>query len=278
MRTLALLTTLAMLTGCSHNLRSPSRCGTLQAESCQRQPVCRKRTPTFPRCDLGTVCRTAKSSCQKVCRPLMTPRCKQLRLGWKELSFRVPTVKLKQSACAPANQCNVRPSCGPEACLNSPATGCSEPLPSSFPTTPFLTLPPQQPESRVPASASRRSTQRTSPRWNTAVTVPPPSLAQRTQSLEVQVDGMHRMVLQRQASNVPHDFASPRRVSAGQQDDVIMLPPPPAWRTMDGVPPIPNSAIEQTGAFRTTQQADNMAASPEQWPHSPRHTQRVIVR
>ncbi len=53
------------------------------------------------------------------------------------------------------------------------------------------------------------------------------------------------------ATNLPHDNFINQRGMQTPQKEVIMLPPP-QWRTMDGVPPIPNSSIEQTSGYRLT--------------------------
>jgi hypothetical protein len=74
------------------------------------------------------------------------------------------------------------------------------------------------------------------------------------------VNQIHSMLQQRHATNQPTSGYIERRPA--QQKEVIMLPPP-SWRTMDGVPPIPNSAIEQTGAYRSNSGTYRTAGSPQ---------------
>ena len=83
------------------------------------------------------------------------------------------------------------------------------------------------------------------------------------------------MLEQRQATNLPTSRYINRQPA--QQKEVIMLPPP-AWRTMDGVPPIPNSGIEQTGAYRSQTSTYRTAGNPQMWQHSPQNMQRSMYR
>jgi hypothetical protein len=101
------------------------------------------------------------------------------------------------------------------------------------------------------------------------------NLAQRTQSLEAQVNQLQSVLQNRQAANLPTSGYINRQPAP--QKEVIMLPPP-TWRTMDGVPPIPNSAIEQTGGYRSNSGTYRTAGNPQMWQHSPQNIHRSMLR
>lgn len=275
MRTFILLTIVAMVTGCQHT----QTCAVRRAGNCRDKATCKKP------CDLSNACRQVQSSCQKVCQPPSGLGCKKPTLGWKEV--RVPVLKLtdRQSRCVVDQRCRKQPSCDlgtpcdptskcrQQASCTPPTTGCCREL-STPPTeaTPFLTVPAEVPIPQ-PKTTQRQGNlpQLSQPIASSNTT----SLSQRTQALEAQVNELRSMLQQRQATNLPATgYIDPRSVP---QKEVIMLPPP-TWRTMDGVPPIPNSPIEQTGAYRSNFDGYRTASNPQMWPHSPQNLQRTVYR
>ncbi|MDA0283915.1 MAG: hypothetical protein O3B86_11240 [Planctomycetota bacterium] len=284
MRTIVLLTSLATLTGCQHS----QQCGSARHSSwlfstCRIRPAATRsdEISNCPSCDVGKACQQVKSSCQNACESPCSLRCKRLGIGWKELRIPVPKLKDRQHTCSTQSTCNPDASCNSKACCNPPTAGCCRESGSTESTsTGFVALPPQP----NPSIQQFPVPQQPQPaKWNAATTYTAPGLAQRTQVLETQVNEIHRMLQQRQATNVPHSgfdgptgFDNSFRVPASRQDVIIL--PPPAWRTMDGVPPIPNSAIEQTGAYRSARSTYYTARNPEFWPHSPQNIQRGSLR
>lgn len=277
MRTFILLSLIALTTGCQHT------------QTCSvRNPIsCRKQTAARRPCDLTNACRRVQTSCQKVCQTSPTLGCKKPAIGWKEV--RVPVLKLKsrrsncvadqrcndRPSCDPANTCRQAPQCGPQGLCKTPTPGCRQEFPTpATEATPFLTLPPQ-PEAAVPQPQT----------WQLHSALPQPplpisssattNLAQRTQNLEAQVNQIHSMLQHRQAADLPTSGYIDRQPAP--QKEVIMLPPP-TWRTMDGVPPIPHPAIEQTGGYRSNSGTYRTAGKPQMWAHSPQNMQRSMLR
>lgn len=301
MRTFILLSFVAMITGCQHGQKctqsyrsmSPfSGCSTRDAGNCREQSTCRRP------CDLSTTCRKIQSSCQKVCQTPPNLGCKKPSLGWKEV--RVPVLKLKDqrqscvagrscndSSCRTQPSCNLGsrseiPLCGSKVCCTKSSPGCCQEVPSSnTEATPFLTLPPH-PDHTVPTHTEAAIPQPQA--WQVRNNIQQPiassattNIDQRTQALETQVDQLQMMLQQRQATNLPHDgFINQRGVQTPQKK-VIMLPPP-QWRTMDGVPPIPNSSIERTSGYRSNSGTYRTAGNPPMWQHSPQNMQRSMLR
>jgi hypothetical protein len=288
MRSIILLTFVAMLTGCQHGQKCQQVCrSACPLPTCKVRDAgnCRDQQVQVPRCDLKTACRGVQSSCQKVCNTPPSLGCKRLTVGWKEI--RVPVAKFRDQrhacdagrSCNSKTRCGQREACGPKTCCKTPAVGCCRDFPNR-PTeaTPFLTLPPPPP---VTSTRPQNSQWRTIPSQPVQTRQPasqsPADLAQRTRALETQVHEIHSMLQQRQAVSVPQSgYQSPSFVPVRQQD-VIMLPPP-AWRTMDGVPPIPDSAIEQTGASGSGYGYYRTVGTPQMWAHSPQNMQRSMLR
>ncbi|NQV27593.1 MAG: hypothetical protein HQ518_24860 [Rhodopirellula sp.] len=268
MRTFILLSFVAMITGCQHAPKCTPAC-----RSMSPRPTCKVRnsgsccdqTAVRPPCDLSNACRSVQSRCQKVCQTPSNLTCKKPALGWKEV--RIPVLKLKDRQVH----------CASNSCCRTPATGCCQELPTpDSEATPFLTVPPESavPQPQTQQLQSNQLPQPQQPIASSATT----DLARRTQALESQVNQIHSVLLQRQAPNLSGSgYIDPRNVPS-QPNDVIMLPPPPAWRTMDGVPPIPNSPIEQTGAYRSNPGTYRTADNPQMWPHSPQNMQRSMLR
>lgn len=269
MRLMILLAFVTTFTGCQHTQRCTQSCRSVSPfSSCKSRPAgnCCEKPCAKPRCDLQTACRSVKSSCQKACRSCPTSGSKRLGLGWKEFRVPVPTFKEKQSSCgrdsrcADGRCCKTTAPCGSKACRTAPVAGCCQEF-RTRPTeaTPFLMLPPDQ----------QALNQRQTPGWHTNPRQPrtqsSAGLAQRTQALESQVSEIHSM-LRQQPGNVP-----------AQRNDVNMQPPS-SWRTMNGVPPIPNSGIEQTAAFGSGSGTYRTAHDPQMWPHSPQNMRRTILR
>lgn len=301
MRTLILLTVVSAMVGCQHGQKctqsyrsmSPfSGCNVRDAGNCRDQSSCRRP------CDLSTTCRKIQSSCQKVCQTPSNLSCKKPGIGWKEV--RVPVLKLKDQRrnCVSGrsysdNSCHTQPSCdlgscseipmcGPKVCCTqSSPGGCTETRSPNTEATPFLTLPPQ-PDHTVPAHTEAAVPQPQA--WQVRGPMQQPiassttmNLDRRTQALEAQVNQLQSMLQQRQATNLPHDNFINQRGMQNPQKEVIMLPPP-QWRTMDGVPPIPNSSIEQTSGYRTNSGTYRTAGNPQMWQHSPQNIQRSMYR
>jgi hypothetical protein len=283
MRTLILLTLVATLTGCQHAQKCTQTCRSTPA-----QPACKTRdsgscceqTTNRPRCDLTNACRSVQSSCQKVCQTPANLGCKRLGLGWHEFRVPVPKLKTQQTVCASNRQCTTGRTCDSKTCCTQPPAGCCNEFPvRANDPTPFLTLPPEQPAASTQPQASQWGTmpnQSTSGTWNSA-TQSTNALEQRTIALETQVHEIHSMLQQRQATHLPNTEYQVPGVPM-QRQDVIMLPAPPAWRTMDGVPPIPNSPIEQTGATGWNSGTYRTAGNPQMWAHSPQNIQRSMLR
>jgi hypothetical protein len=279
MRTFILLTFVAMLTGCQHAQRctqsihsmSPlSSCKVRDAGNCRQQTTCRRP------CDLSNACREVQSKCRKACQAPPNLGCKKPTIGWKEV--RVPVLKLsnRQVNCVSNRRCNDRPSCDVGASCTTPTTGCCQQPPTrATEATPFLTLPPPRAEAAVPQPQSWQLHAAAQPTTQPIASSTTSNLTQRTQALEAQVNQIHSMLEQRQATNLPTSGYINRQPA--QQKEVIMLPPP-AWRTMDGVPPIPNSGIEQTGAYRSQTGTYRTARNPQMWQHSPQNMQRSMYR
>ena len=283
MRTFILLSFVAMITGCHATQKCGQACRSMSPfPTCNAREAgtCRDQTPVRRPCDLSNACRQVQSSCQKVCQAPPNLGCKQPTIGWKEV--RVPVLKLKdrQSNCftdqsrGSRPSCNQQPQCGTQSCCPALTPGSYPKLPTpANEATPFLTLPPQ-PEAAVPQPQA----------WQVQSTVQQPiassattNLTERTQALENQVNQIHFMLQQRHATNLPSTGFIDTSSQQYQQKEVIMLPPP-AWRTMDGVPPIPNSSIEQTSGYQTNPGTYRTAGHPQMWPHSPQNIQRSMLR
>lgn len=275
MQKLLLLSVTAALIGCQHSQRcTQPRRSMSPFSSCRPNDTgnCRRS------CDLTDACRSVQSKCQKVCQTPSTLGCRKLGLGWKEFRVPVPKLKNRKTACVSRScdsngRCVSDRSCASKPCCDQPAAGrCNELPMRPIAPTPILTLP--QPSTNPQPQASQwrtmpnQTTAATSNRTPSAAT----SLEQRTAVLETQVHEIHSMLQQRQAGRVPSTEYQVPGVPA-QQRDVIMLPPP-NWRTMDGVPPIPGSGIEQTSASGTWRTATN----PQMWPHSPQNIRRSVLR
>ena len=295
MRTFILLTFIAMMTGCQHAQKcTPASRSMSPFSSCNVRDTgsCRDQSASRPRCDLSNACRSVQSKCQKVCQTPPALGCKTPSIGWKDV--RVPVLKLndRRTACKSNRQCDAARSCGvgtscnqtlrcgPKACCNTGSAGCCrETQGPGMEPTPFLTQPA---ESAVPHPNA----------WISQPHLPQPqqqigqqpiatsattNLAQRTQALESQVNQLQSMLQQRQATNLPSTGYIDRRDEQFQQKEVIMLPPP-TWRTMDGVPPIPNSPVEQTSGYRQNSGTYRTAGNPQMWAHSPQNVQRSMLR
>jgi hypothetical protein len=278
MRTFILLTFVAMITGCQHAQTCAVRSG----------GNCREQTTTRRPCDLSNACRRVQSACQKACQSPSNLGCKTPGIGWKEV--RVPVLKLKdrrsncvadqryndRRSCDSGSPCSQNPQCAPHVSCKSPTAGCCQNFPTrASEATPFLTHPPPQSEAAVPAPQTwqlhSELPQQTPPIASSTTT----NLAQRTQNMEAPVNQIHSMLQHRQAANLPTSGYIDRQPA--QQKELIMLPPP-NWRTMDGVPPIPNSAIEQTGAYRSQSGTYRTTGNPQMWPHSPQNMQRSMYQ
>ena len=282
MRTLILLTLVSMIAGCQHS----QKCTQSHSSACRRS------------CDLSNACRKVQSSCQKVCQSPSNLGCKKPAIGWKEV--RIPVLKFKdqrqncfanrscndnscrtQPSCDPGS-CREIPLCGPKVCCSKSTPGCCQEVPSPNPeATPFLTLPPH-PDNTVPThtEAAIPSPQA----WQVRNNIQQPiasstttNIDRRTQALETQVNQLQLMLQQSHATNLPHDGFINQRGVPTPKKEVIMLPPP-QWRTMDGVPPIPNSPIEQTSGYQTNSGTYRTAGNPQMWPHSPQNIQRSMLR
>lgn len=283
MRIFILLTFIAMITGCQHAQRCTQACRSMSPlPTCKKRDAgnCREQSSSRPRCDLSNACRSVQSKCQKVCQTPPALGCKTPALGWKEV--RVPVLKLKdrRTTCDTRTSCNQPWPCGSKTCCRTGSPGCCRETPTSaMEPTPFLTVPaeaavpqpsawmsqPQLPQPQQPIVQQPIATSTTT------------NLAQRTQALESQVHQLQSMLQNRQATNLPHDGYIDSRSQQPQQKEVIMLPPP-TWRTMDGVPPIPNAPIEQTSGYRQSSGTYRTAGNPQMWPHSPQNMQRSMYR
>lgn len=125
-------------------------------------------------------------------------------------------------------------------------------------------------ESRIPATAGLDTfapmmTAPVNNHFQNQNQMPTGDLARRTQALEARVNELQNLLQKRHAINQPAD------------NGVIMLPKP-QWQTMDGVPPIPNSSIEQTSGHRYGGAQWGTARAPQMWPHSPQNIQRSMLR
>lgn len=295
MRTFILLTFIAMITGCQHAQKCTQACRSMSPlPTCKAREAgnCREQSPTRPRCDLSNACRTVQSKCQKVCQTPPALGCKTPALGWKEV--RVPVLKLKDRrttcesngrcdlgrSCDTRTPCNQTSPCGSKTCCRTGSPGCCHETPTpAMEPTPFLTVPT---EAAVPQpNASISQPQLPQPQQpivqQPIATSTTTNLAQRTQALESQVNQLQSMLQQRQAMNLPDTGYVTPRSQPIQQKEVIMLPPP-TWRTMDGVPPIPNASIEQTSGYRPNSGTYRTAGNPQVWPHSPQNMQRSMYR
>jgi hypothetical protein len=292
MRTFILLTSVAMLAGCQHAQKCTQSIHSMSPlTSCKVRDAgnCREQTTRQRPCDLSNACREVQSKCRNICQTPLNFSCKKPTIGWKEV--RVPVLKLSDrlANCVSDRRCNNRPSCEPGTACRQPARSrpegrcttptsgcCQESLTRATQATPFLTLPhPRQAEAAVPQPQSWQlhavAPQTTLPIAGSTTT----NLTQRTQALEVEVNQIHSILQQRQATNLPTSGYINRQPA--QPKEVIVLPPP-AWRTMDGVPPIPNSDIEQTGACRSPTGTYQTAGTPQMWQHSPQNVQRSMYR
>lgn len=283
MQKLLLFSLAVMLLGCQHAQRctqprrstSPfSTCRVRDAGNCQQSAA---RTG----CDLTDACRRAQAKCQQVCPSPSTLRCKKLGLGWKEFRVPVPKLKDRRSFCATrscsSNACcaSDRPNPAKPCCDRSAADCCNELPMRPMDPTPILTLPQPGSGSNPQASQWHTMPNQTQP-VSSNQSAAGAALEHRTAVLEGQIREIHTMLRQRQTGQLPSTEYQVPGVPA-QQRDVIMLPPP-GWRTMDGVPPIPDSNIEQTGAYRSSHGSWRTAANPQMWPHSPQNMQRRMLR
>lgn len=266
MRTILFLALAVTFTGCQHTQRCMKSCRFDPPSSAcnKRDPgnCCEQKSSGSPY-DIGAACRNMRSSCEKVCRSSSCLGDKRVGLGWKEC--RVPVLKLKsrQSSCRTGAPCDSRgscssiESCGSKSPCDKPAVGCCQESPTRpNQATPFLTLPPQQ-----QSATQQRSGITTN------------DLARRTQTLESQVSEIRSMIRQPPAGpGYSSGYQQHGRAHTGR-GEVIMLPPP-AWRTMDGVPPVPDTGIEQTGASGLNSGTYRTAHDPQMWPHSPQNIRR----
>lgn len=287
MRTFILLSFVAMITGCQAAQKCTQACRSMSPlPTCNVRDAgnCREQTPSRRPCDLTNACRQVQSSCQKVCKAPPTLGCKKPSIEWKAVKVPVLRLKDRQQNCVADRSCNDRPSCdlgacsqnskcGPQACCTTSPGCCRETPTPATEATPFLTIPPQ-PEASVPGPQAWQTQNRMRQPIATSTTT---NIAQRTQALENQVNQIHSMLQQRQATNLTHDGFIDNRGSQYQQKEVIMLPPP-QWRTMDGVPPIPNSSIERTSGYRSNSGTYRTAGNPPMWQHSPQNMQRSMLR
>ncbi len=287
MRTFILLSFVAMITGCQTAQKCSQACRSMSPlPTCKVRDAgsCREQTPTRRPCDLTNACRQVQSSCQKVCKAPPNLGCKKPSIEWKVVKVPVLSLKDRQKDCVVDRSCHDRPSCdlgpcrqdpgsGPQACCTT-SPGCCRELPTpATEATPFLTIP-RQAEAAVPQPQAWQVQNRVQQPIATSTTT---NIAQRTQALEAQVNQIHSMLQQRQATNLPNDGFIDNRGLQYQQKEVIMLPPP-SWRTMDGVPPIPNSSIEQTSGYRSNSGTYRTAGNPPMWHHSPQNIQRSMYR
>ncbi|MFT4556010.1 MAG: hypothetical protein ACI92S_001347 [Planctomycetaceae bacterium] len=287
MRTFILLSFVAMITGCQAAQKCTQACRSMSPlPTCKVRDAgnCREQTPNRRPCDLTNARRKVQSSCQKVCKAPPNLGCKKPSIGWKAVKVPVLQLKNRQQNCVADRSCNDRPSCdlgtchqdprsGPQACCTTSPGCCREfPTPATE-ATPFLTVP-SPPEAAVPGPQAWQVQNRMRQPNATSTTT---NIAQRTQTLEAQVNQIHSMLQQRQATNLPNDGYIDNRGQQYQQKEVIMLPPP-SWRTMDGVPPIPNSPIEQTSGYRANSGTYRTAGNPPMWQHSPQNMQRSMLQ
>lgn len=282
MRTFIILSFVAMITGCQSTQKCTQAYRSMSPFSaCNIRDAgnCREQAPVRRPCDLSNACRQVQSSCQKACQTPSNLGCKQPTIGWKEV--KVPVLQLKDRqqnrvanrSCNNRPSCNQQPQCGTQGCCPAPP-GSSHELPApATEATPFLTLPPQ-PEAAVPQPQAWQAQNNVRQPIASSTTT---NLAERTQILENQVNQIHSMLQQRHATNLPETGFIDTGSQQYQQKEVIMLPPP-TWRTMDGVPPIPNSPIEQTSGYRSNSGTYRTAGHPQMWPHSPQNIQRSMLR
>jgi hypothetical protein len=282
MRTFILLSFVAMITGCQTAQKCTQACRSMSPlPTCNVRDAgnCRKQTPTRRPCDLTNACRQVQSSCQKVCKAPPNRGCKKPSIGWKEVRVPVLQLKHRQPDCVADRSWNLgargqAPQCGPQpGCTTSSPGCCRETSAPNTEATPFLTVP-SPPEASVPGPQAWQVQNRVRQPIATSTTT---NIAQRTQALKTQVNQIHSMLQQRQATNLPNDGYIDTRGQQYQQKEVIMLPPP-SWRTMDGVPPIPNSPIEQTSGYRSNSGTYRTAGNPPMWQHSPQNMQRSMLR
>lgn len=284
MRTFILLTSVAMLAGCQHAQRYTQSIHSMSPlSSCKVRDAgnCREQTTRQRPCDLTNACREVQSKCRNICQAPLNLSCRKPTIGWKKV--RVPVLKLSDrlANCVSDRRCNNRPTCKPgtarrpEGRCTTPTIGCCQKsVTRATQPTPFLILPHQaeapvpQPQSWQLHAAAPQTTQSIAGSTTT-------NLTQRTHALEAQVNQIQSILQQRQAANLPTSGYINRQPA--QQKEVIVLPPP-AWRTMDGVPPIPNSGIEQTGACRSPTGTYQTAGTPQMWQHSPQNVQRSMYR
>jgi len=287
MRTFILLSFVAMITGCQTAQKCTQACRSMSPlPTCNVRDAgnCREQTPDRRPCDLSNACRQVQSSCQKVCKAPPNLGCKKPSIEWK--AVKVPVLQLKnrqQNGVAdrscndrkpcPPGTCRQDPRCGPQACCPT-SPGCLREFPApATEATPFLTVP-SPPEASVPGPQAWQVQNSVRQPIATSTTT---NIAQRTQALETQVNQIQSMLQQRQATNSPNDGYIDNRGQQYQQKEVIMLPPP-SWRTMDGVPPIPNSPIEQTSGYGANSGTYRTAGNPPMWQHSPQNMQRSMLR
>lgn len=282
MRTFILLSFVALIAGCQTAQKCSQACRSMSPlPTCKVRAAgnCQEQTPSRRPCDLTNACRQVQSSCQKVCKAPPNLGCKKPSIEWKAVKVPVLRLKDRQQNCVAdrpscdLGACRQDPRSGPQACCTT-SPGCCRKLPTpTTEATPFLTIPPQ-PEAAVPQPHAWQAQSKVQQPIATSTTT---NITQRTQALEAQVNQIHSMLQQRQATNLPHDGFIENRGPQYQQKEVIMLPPP-SWRTMDGVPPIPNSSIEQTSGYRSNSGTYRAAGNPPMWHHSPQNMQRSMLR
>lgn len=279
MQKLLFLSVAAALIGCQHSQRctqprrsmspfSTSQAG--DAGNCHQS------------CDLTDACRRVQSKCQKACQTPSTLGSRKLGLGWKEVRVPVPKLKDRRPVCASRScdsngRCDSDRSRASRPCCDQPVAGrCNELPMRPMEPTPILTLPQPSANSQPQASQWHTIPNQTTAATSNRTSAAAGSLEQRTAVLENQVHEIHSMLQQRQAGRLPSTEYQVPGVPA-QQRDVIMLPPP-NWRTMDGVPPIPGSAIEQTSGSGSSPGTWRTATNPQIWPHSPQNIRRSVLR
>ena len=290
MRTFILLIPVAMLAGCQHAQRCTQSIHSMSPLlSCKVRDAgnCREQATRQRPCDLSNACREVQSKCRNICQTPLKLSCKKPTIGWKEV--RVPVLKLSdhQANCVSDRRCYDRQSCKhgtasrqsarcrPEGrCTTKKSGCCQESGTRATQPTPFLILPHQaeapvpQPQSWQLHAVAPQTTKSIAGSTTTNLTL-------KTQAHEAQVNQIHSTLQQRQATRLP--ASGYINCQPAQQKDVIVLPPP-AWRTMDGVPPIPDSDIEQTGACRSPTDTYQTAGTPQMWQHSPQNMQRSMYR
>lgn len=253
MRHLAILALAATLTGCAHvpcMKRRPAECGPCLTATTRKPSPCRD-------CNRDEPCRACRAACSSpsaaacssnpkgcfvpaapYCRRTSTPTMSALRMDWAHLP--IPVLKVQKFCVQPVSPC--RSDC---RTVDSGYAQSSDSQKSQGPNgNPFL-------DDDRHAFADE-STQR-------AFGDVPDSILERTDRLRNQVRELKDLI---------------REQSGIRQTNVPALPPAQqGWGPDDGVPALPDFAIEQTSG--TNRRAGYRSASTlKMWPHSPQYSTR----